>query len=102
MSRTSTANGDNGSSWIARKIRLALYARDTYTCLFCRCVCHTDVSDDRCMMATLDHLDGNHKNNKRRNLATVCYRCNSRKKDTDADVFLGKILREDGPYPPIW
>lgn len=99
--RTSSANGNQGSKWIRPEKRRAIYRRDRYLCAYCRCPVHIDTFDGLGSLATLDHINGRHKDNRVNNLVTCCHRCNSRKKDLSVDVFLAK-LAEEGYYPPVW
>jgi hypothetical protein len=66
-----------GSKWIARTTRLAIYLRDGLAC----CYCGASVEDGA--QLTLDHLTpyskgGSHKPT---NLATCCGQCNSVRQD---------------------
>jgi len=65
--------GYQGSKWLRRERRLALYSRDGLAC----CYCGHGVEDGAVL--TLDHLrpyskGGSHANS---NLVTSCLRCNS-------------------------
>ena len=66
------------SNWIDQVIRLAIYMRDDFKCVYCRrALTHTSCPFD----LTLDHLvprssGGDHSV---KNLATACRSCNSRK-----------------------
>lgn len=66
------------SNWIDQVIRLAIYMRDDFKCVYCRrSLMHTVCPFD----LTLDHLvprslGGDHSI---KNLATACRSCNSRK-----------------------
>jgi hypothetical protein len=66
-----------GSNWIKRAKRLAIYARDGHCCVFCGRGSETGVQ------LTLDHvlaceLGGT---NAASNLVTACFSCNSSKQD---------------------
>jgi len=63
----------NGSKWITKARRLAIYSRDGFCCIYC---------ESRANL-TLDHLKprskgGNHKSS---NLITCCLSCNSSRGD---------------------
>jgi 5-methylcytosine-specific restriction endonuclease McrA len=61
---------NQGSKWITKKIRLAIYNRDGNSCLYC------GISEN----LSLDHFDpraSGKNNNSPRNLLTCCHRCNS-------------------------
>ena len=79
-----------GSKWIRREKRLAIYRRDNHTCVYC-------AADLACQVATLDHvrpceLGGtNHESN----LVTACLSCNSAKRDLPLSAFLA-ILTDKG------
>jgi 5-methylcytosine-specific restriction endonuclease McrA len=66
------------SNWIDQVVRLAIYMRDEFKCVYCRrSLIHTACPFD----LTLDHLvpraqGGDHSV---KNLATACRSCNSRK-----------------------
>lgn len=65
----------NGSRWIQKDRRLALYIRDGFACLYCG----RDLRNAPCAQVTLDHLTprcegGTHDN---ANLVTACLKCNS-------------------------
>ena len=72
-----------GSNWIRRNKRLAIYARDDHRCVYCG-------KDLACETATLDHvtpceLGGD---NNETNLVTACIHCNSAKRDLPLRDFL--------------
>ena len=75
-----------GSNWIRRAKRLAIYARDNHSCVYCGRDLVTDV-------ATLDHvlaceLGGG---NEATNLVTCCTACNSSKRDLPLSTFLATL-----------
>jgi len=75
-----TANGNQGSKWIRRDKRLAIYLRDGFMCLYCGCDLHgADPAN-----LTLDHLNAKHSagNHHERNLVTACRSCNSSRQDS--------------------
>jgi len=77
----------NGSKWIRREKRLAIYLRDGMACAFCG-----DSIEDGAML-TLDHivpreLGGTNEAN---NLITACRQCNSSKGMRDLDEFCGAV-----------
>jgi 5-methylcytosine-specific restriction endonuclease McrA len=79
-----------GSNWIRRGKRLAIYRRDDYRCVYCQRDLATEV-------ATLDHvlaceLGGT---NDASNLVTACTTCNSSKRDLPLADFLS-ILADRG------
>jgi len=87
--RTNTANKNQGSNWIRRTTRVKLYKRDGWKCRYCaKRVTQGGPLKSR---ATLDHLDANHKNNDHNNLATVCYSCNSSRKNASEEDFKKSI-----------
>ena len=72
-------NGGQGSKWIRREKRFAIYARDSYTCVHC------EGRFPRCLL-TLDHLTprarwrGTRRSvNDATNLGTACAPCNKRR-----------------------
>ena len=82
-----TANGKNGSKWIRKDKRLAVYLRDGLACAFCG-----GTIEDGCVL-TLDHLvprsQGGTHNEK--NLVTCCRRCNSARGDRDLVAFAASV-----------
>jgi 5-methylcytosine-specific restriction endonuclease McrA len=81
-----TRKANQGSNWIRREKRLAIYRRDNHTCVYCGRDLATEV-------ATLDHvlaceLGGtNHESN----LVTACLSCNSAKRDLPLSAFLSTL-----------
>jgi 5-methylcytosine-specific restriction endonuclease McrA len=65
----------NGSKWITRERRLAIYMRDEFTCLYCG----RDLHGADPKEVTLDHLTcrTNGGGNETHNLVTACRSCNS-------------------------
>ncbi len=81
-----------GSKWIRRAKRLAIYARDDFTCVYC--------GDDGLEVGfdlTLDHVVPREfgGGNKAANLVTACRSCNSSKKDLTTRRFF-VLLRDRG------
>ena len=67
----------NGSKWIRRSTRLAVYLRDDFTCLYC-----SRYLGDSPQLLTLDHvlpISKEGRYNDVRNLATSCRNCNNLK-----------------------
>jgi 5-methylcytosine-specific restriction endonuclease McrA len=74
----------NGSSWIRKEKRYAIYARDSFTCCYCGCRFDSSVG------LSLDHVVAreNGGDNAATNLITACISCNSRKADTLIHEFV--------------
>ena len=74
----------NGSSWIRKERRYAIYHRDNHTCCYCgeRFASHVGLS--------LDHVVARENNggNENTNLITACISCNSKKGDTPIHQFV--------------
>lgn len=76
-----------GSKWIRREKRLAIYLRDGLACVYCG----LSVEDGTSL--TLDHLTpfssgGRHH---AENLVTACFRCNSSRGARDWQEFCGAV-----------
>lgn len=81
----------NGSSWVRKEKRLALYHRDGFSCIYCG-----ESADDGAALS-LDHvtpreLGGTHEAT---NLITSCVSCNSSRRDLSLRAFF-VILRDKG------
>ena len=76
----------NGSKWIRKAKRAAIYARDFHCCVYCG----RDLSD---AVATLDHVTARELggSNHESNLVTACLTCNSRKQDLPLRKFLATL-----------
>jgi 5-methylcytosine-specific restriction endonuclease McrA len=77
---------NQGSNWIRREKRIAIYRRDNHTCVYCGREVATEV-------ATLDHvlaceIGGD---NSEKNLVTACLSCNSSKRDLPLAKFLSTL-----------
>lgn len=80
----------HGSKWIFPATRLAIYARDRFTCQYCSKSVHADVP------LTLDHVlprehGGLHRSS---NLLTACLRCNSARQHASYRTFFGWLRKE--------
>lgn len=74
----------NGSKWITRQKRLAIYLRDGMSCAYC----HKGLEDG--ITLSLDHIiprnfGGDNKSN---NLVTACKSCNEIRQDRDLGDFI--------------
>jgi len=72
-----TRKAGQGSKWIRKSTRLAIYMRDGMACIYCQ----SAVEDGERL--TLDHVRPCAKGgqNGTENLVTCCHRCNSSRKD---------------------
>lgn len=91
QSRRGTERKWNGGKWIRPARRLAIYLRDSFTCIYCLRDLHgADPSD-----ITLDHVicwvDGG--SNHESNLVTACRSCNSGRGDKPLARFCGAETR---------
>jgi 5-methylcytosine-specific restriction endonuclease McrA len=81
--RGANAKGNQGSKWISKAARLAIYIRDGFSCAYCG----ADLRDAARDEITLDHLDPRcttltaAERRDPRRLVTACRRCNSQRQD---------------------
>jgi hypothetical protein len=97
----------NGSKWIRKDKRLAIYMRDNWRCVYCQ----KDLSKVRPRLRTLDHVVPvtNNGSNEHTNLVTCCKRCNDSKQDRTLDQWIKNAARRklitqrifDQPCTPI-
>lgn len=75
--------------WIRPELRLAIYRRDGFLCVFCLDPLHPST-------ATLDHLDGRdiEDANDPYNLLTACRRCNCSRKDSPWKEWIAREFPE--------
>lgn len=76
-----------GSKWIRREKRLAIYIRDGFACAYCG----NSVEDGACL--TLDHITPycNGRNNHETNLITACRKCNSARGNRHINRFAQSV-----------
>lgn len=92
------------ASWISKKNRLAIYARDEQVCIYCKKKCIVGDTKDKSInpldLCTLDHIvsqkelasaatddaDFRMKRRDPKNLVVMCMSCNSSKQDTPVYV----------------
>lgn len=97
LRRPSKVGQHQTSKWIRADLRLAIYLRDRFTCLYCS----RDLSDADPRDVTLDHItpkaDGG--SNLPANLVTACLSCNCSKRDMPVSLFTGpervKMIRRN-------
>ena len=79
-------NNRNGSNWIRKDLRLAIYLRDNMTCVFCKT--HADNTT-----LTLDHVVSRSEggSNGTPNLVTACRSCNSSRQDMPIADFAARF-----------
>ncbi len=113
--RSPTAgNANQGSKWIRRERRMAIYARDGWFCIWClACVASAEMlgeegelgkaGDSECgaRLATLDHFlcrarGGTNRND---NLLTCCMQCNHDRDHMSALEWATKLCAQWGPGP---
>ena len=88
-----------GSKWIRKDKRLAIYLRDGMACAYCGGTVESTGTH-----LTLDHLlpcsdgGGNHEGN----LVTSCLSCNSRRQDTPLADWLSSELGNDAAATARW
>ena len=95
---TKTAhNGRNGKSGykgvcIRKDLRLAIYLRDSFTCVYCLADLHGAHPTD----ITLDHVrcDSDGGSNDASNLVTACRQCNCSRQDNPLSRFAGPETRK--------
>lgn len=87
-----------GSNWIRRSTRLAIYARDGHRCMYCNRKVYAGRSTKGGLpyIAHLDHvmpceLGGSSKHD---NLVTCCQKCNDRKQAMSLRGFLALLASE--------
>lgn len=77
----------SGGSWIRKEKRLAIYLRDSFTCIYCG----KDLSKAKPFDVTLDHIKcrstEDKRNNSETNLITCCRACNSTRQQTSLAKF---------------
>ncbi len=87
MAARGLGTGYQGSKWITRKKRLAIYLRDGLACAYCGAT----IEDGA--MLTLDHIiphcEGG--SNAETNLVTACRKCNSSRANRTVEGFAGAI-----------
>lgn len=94
--RTGRNKADNGSKWIRKEKRWAIYRRDDFKCVYCGI--EVEVAPHG---FTLDHLlspelgGSNHESN----LVTACKVCNSAKGKKSKAQFIKWLQKEKGQSP---
>lgn len=87
MAKTATGKAWQGSKWITKTRRLAIYLRDEFTCQSCG----RDLHGAKAAEVQLDHLVCRSKggSNESTNLVTICRSCNSQRQVIRWTVFYG-------------
>ena len=87
MAARGMANKYQGSKWIRREKRLAIYLRDGLCCAYCGSTIEDGAS------LTLDHLRpySEQGSNHESNLITCCQKCNSARGSRSIDQFAAKV-----------
>lgn len=89
-------NRGQGSKWISRKRRRAIYDRDAWRCVWCGVEVHLpDGYERHATEATLDHLRHRSEggDNQTRNLITACHGCNRLRGKQPASDFALVVAR---------
>jgi 5-methylcytosine-specific restriction endonuclease McrA len=88
-----TKRGSNRGCQIRADLRLAIYLRDSFRCIYCCTDLHGAAPTD----ITLDHIkcqaDGG--GNAPKNLVTACRKCNCSRQDKPLARFAGPETRKD-------
>jgi len=90
MTTTHAGTGGNkgqGSKWIRREKRWAIYMRDNWTCVYC---------EQENVALTLDHVHPRELGggNEAGNLVTACRTCNTTRRQTPIEEFAPTRVRE--------
>lgn len=90
MAARGQAGKYQGSRWIRRERRLAIYLRDGLACSYCGATIEEDGA-----LLTLDHVIPVSKggSNCSQNLVTACQKCNSSRGDRDVADFAEAVAR---------
>lgn len=82
---STSGNKGQGSKWISKHKRLAIYIRDGFCCAYCG----TNLKGEAPARLTLDHLTPRHfgGGNEAGNLVLACLSCNSSRGDRALEVF---------------
>ena len=90
MEKRVNGNHGNGSRWIRRERRLAIYLRDGLSCVYCG-----SGIEDEGITLSLDHIlpvsKGGRDNNE--NLVTACAKCNRSRGNRDLAAFAYAIAQ---------
>jgi len=83
---------NNGSKWIRKERRQAIYMRDAFCCVYCSIDLTSVQSNER----TLDHIIPQHLGgtNSSNNLVTACKSCNSSKGNKSTREF-GALIHSE-------
>ena len=91
---------NQGSNWIRRSTRLAIYARDGFKCVYCgaRARPGKGAKNAHCWAAHLDHVLASELGGASTpdNLVTACGACNSAKRELPLSGFLADVTRRGG------
>ena len=81
----------NGSNWIRRDKRLAIYLRDQFRCVYC----NRNLANVKPKFRTLDHVIPVTRggSNDETNLLTACKRCNESKGALTAWEFIARNIK---------
>jgi len=82
---------NQGMGWIRLHKRMAIYYRDHFDCVWCRCVFPIDTQG---YGLTLDHLVGN--DNEVTNLVTCCHWCNTSRHDDTLEEWIRRLVDDRG------
>lgn len=87
-----------GSKWIRKDKRLAIYLRDGMACAYCGKASEDGVGLSLDHLVCNSHGGGNHEGN----LVTCCISCNSKRRDMLLDDWLVKIHGDDAAKTARW
>lgn len=84
----------NGMNWIRQDLRLAIYIRDGFSCVWC-----ADCAEDGAKL-TLDHVVPTCRGgtNGAANLVVACFHCNNRRNNTSAAAYALRLEHESGGF----
>jgi len=100
-----SGNNGQGSNWITKKRRAAIYARDKHRCVWCtQGVIAGPLPDYRAdvtQLASLDHVQPRARggDNRTPNLLTCCMGCNRKRGDQTVRAFAFMLAAEAHQHP---